>query len=499
MDIEKHDSHPSLESDGAASHAEIEILVGGARAAIAEITSLQQVAAKAAADAELSMTKAAEHLKEVEAKRDAAAQAEMTIKDLSEKSATGSAHIDDGAKFAISAKEQIATTANEACEVATRANEQATKASELLDSATALLEEITQKRSAVDPLVAEITEHSNSMKAMIAATENAEAEANSSRDLAKASAQLSATDCKNVQDGKEFIEAQRTRAEQCANEAKTKLDEAINTVAAVQAALTKIGEDKEKATSDLEEIIATASQVNEAMSAAQEDQKTTAALAQIADSIKDRVQSYEVQLDTMSVQFEEVRKKIESLLPGAASAGLAAAFHAQKDKYIRPKSLWNIVFFTAILGIAALGIAEIARHWSDTTPNYDELLRSFLTRITVIVALIWLALHASGKSRIANQIQEDYTYKEAVSRSFEGYKKEFASLPDHVAAGSPLATLCHSMVTILASSPSRVYDKHAYDATPMSTFTEAAKQLTELAKEANIKPKVSAEIKAGTS
>jgi hypothetical protein len=95
-------------------------------------------------------------------------------------------------------------------------------------------------------------------------------------------------------------------------------------------------------------------------------------------------------------------------------------------------------------------------------------------------------MHASGKSRIANQIQEVYIYKEAVSRSFEGYKKEFAGLPDHVVAGSPLATLCQSMVTILASSPSRVYDTHAYDPTPMSTFSKATKQLTEIAKEANI-------------
>jgi len=91
----------------------------------------------------------------------------------------------------------------------------------------------------------------------------------------------------------------------------------------------------------------------------------------------------------------------------------------------------------------------------------------------IVVALVWLALHAASKARIANQIQEDYAFKEVVSQSFEGYKKEFAALEQQVSPESPFGTLCTSVVEIIATTPSRVYDKHASDPTPMSTVAEA--------------------------
>jgi hypothetical protein len=498
MATDKKVSLASSQPDGAASHAEIETLLGTARAAVTEITSLQQAAARAATDAELERAKAVEHLTEVEAKREAAATAETAIKALAEKSAKVSSDIDDGVKFAVSSKETIAGAVNESSAGVNQVNECATKAIELLTSSSALLDEVTQKGAATETLIAQIAEDSTKAKELIATAESAQTEAIAARDSAKANADLSATECRNVQDGRNFIEEHQTRAEQFANDTKTKLDEAISSATAIQDALTKVTEDNDKAGTTLDEIIGIAARVEEAKLAAQEDQKATAELAKIANSIKERVQAYENNLKTMSGHFEELNSKIESLLPGATSAGLAAAFHAQKDKYVRPKSWWNTLFIFAIAGLAAIGIAEFAHHFSNATPNYDELFRSFLTRITVVIALVWLALHASGKSRIANQIQEDYTYKEAVSRSFEGYKKEFASLPDHVTAASPLGTLCQSMVTILASSPSRVYDKHANDPTPMSTLNETVKQLSELVKEAkSIKPKI--EVTAGMS
>ena len=117
--------------------------------------------------------------------------------------------------------------------------------------------------------------------------------------------------------------------------------------------------------------------------------------------------------------------------------------------------------------------------------EYDELLRSLLLRLPIIVALVWLALHAGRKARVANQIREDYAFKEVVARSFEGYKKEFAVIEQESDA-SPLGALCTAVVGIIASNPSRVYDKHGSDPTPMSSVTEAAKNVSDAAKAAAV-------------
>src|SRR5205807_9573247 len=81
---------------------------------------------------------------------------------------------------------------------------------------------------------------------------------------------------------------------------------------------------------------------------------------------------------------------------------------------------------------------------------------------------VWLAVYAGRNYMLALRLQEEYAFKEALSTSFEGYKREMTGIP---AAGDqllPILTLCNNVLETLALRPGRLYEGKHDDITPLS-------------------------------
>lgn len=50
-------------------------------------------------------------------------------------------------------------------------------------------------------------------------------------------------------------------------------------------------------------------------------------------------------------EYEDLHKRVEDLLPGATSAGLASAFKERKESFKAPAKKWEIVFGVALIGL----------------------------------------------------------------------------------------------------------------------------------------------------
>ena len=484
---ESTDAQTEVKPSGSvgADAAEIESLLGTVRAAAGESERLQQAASKSASEAELARTKAREHSLEVDAKKSAAQSDADTIKSLASKSATQSAHIDEGVKYADEARAECDASRQVVVDLRSQIEESAQKAQEDLAAVSSLLNDLTERRAAIAPLRAEIEALRTTASEAATAAETAREDIASVRDAAKTRADEAEVSCKNVEDGKQYIEEQRATAEACAVNATTKLTDATNAATAAQDSLASIEEIGQDVNTVLVEIKQAAAEIQATKNDAEVDHVATAELAKIADSVQERVNEYEAELERLKGEYGRVHTKIETLLPDATSAGLASAFHKQRGEYARPRTWWNVLLLLALVGLAAIGGMEtyrvleslVADSKTAEVPEYDELLRSFLSRLPIIAAFVWLALHAASKARIANQIKEDYEFKEVVSRAFEGYKKEFGTLEQELPPDSPLDKLCTSMVSVIAAPPGRVYDKHTSDPTPMSSTAEVAKQV----------------------
>lgn len=77
------------------------------------------------------------------------------------------------------------------------------------------------------------------------------------------------------------------------------------------------------------------------------------------------------------------------------------------------------------------------------------------------------------------RLEEDYAYKEAVSKSFAGYKREMEKFASGQAPGpdNPLTILCVNVLKAIAEHPGRIYEGKHHDINIMTESKEAADKI----------------------
>ena len=70
------------------------------------------------------------------------------------------------------------------------------------------------------------------------------------------------------------------------------------------------------------------------------------------------------------------------------------------------------------------------------------------------------------------RLEEDYSYKEVLSRSFEGYKRELSDV-EVTDTETPLSILCSNILESISEPPGRIYDKKHRDFTPLNAVLES--------------------------
>jgi len=160
-------------------------------------------------------------------------------------------------------------------------------------------------------------------------------------------------------------------------------------------------------------------------------------------------------------------KKIEGLLPHATSTSLASAFREQKKRFEKPQRNWMIAFGITIFLLLLVGVV-VATEVSEKD-TWDIILRHLISRLPLIVPLLWLGIYAGRNYMLALRLEEEYAFKEAISTSFEGYKREMADIPaGSTAESKPISVLCENVLLALSQRPGRIYEGRHEDITPFS-------------------------------
>ena len=213
----------------------------------------------------------------------------------------------------------------------------------------------------------------------------------------------------------------------------------------------------------------------------EESAALTKSLADKSATVEERIATYEKRLAELDMQCTDQLKKIESALPGATSAGLAHDFNERRKTFLSPHSRWQWVFIASVSAIVVLtGSGLIGFIFKDTPPTYDEMLVSWMSRLPVVGALVWLALHASRESALAKRLEEDYGYKAAIASCLVGFQKQMSELGE-VSPDSPIVKLLDNTLKTIAAPPGRIYDKHKLTVSPISEVGEVGKVVVEAA------------------
>src|SRR5579859_296000 len=286
----------------------------------------------------------------------------------------------------------------------------------------------------------------------------------------------------HIEDAKIHADKVRTELDRALMAATNKATEAEAMTARTSATADGIAKLNDSAKSAKIEIDSNAAAIKKALETSTQDSQKTKSLADIALGTEERVNSYQTTLTDLHKKSQEKLAEINSLLPGATSAGLAHAFDARGNKFTQPSKLWQVVFVVALVVlviIAAVGLIEV--YLAGNSLNYDGIIRLWLARLPIAGALVWLALYASREAALAKRLEEDYAYKAAISMSFQGFQQQMKAIQAEAKNDTPLGKLCSDTLATIASPPGRIYDKHKLTVSLSSELTEAIRAAVQAA------------------
>ena len=133
-------------------------------------------------------------------------------------------------------------------------------------------------------------------------------------------------------------------------------------------------------------------------------------------------------------KYIALNSEIETLLPGATSAGLATAYKNLKVSFNDPIKNANRIFFVAVglmifgafyttvesVGWFYISFLKVS-DWSDT-------FKTLAHKIPYFAPVIWLGYYATKRRSEFQRLQQEYAHKEALASSYHSYKQQLKDL-----------------------------------------------------------------------
>ena len=160
-------------------------------------------------------------------------------------------------------------------------------------------------------------------------------------------------------------------------------------------------------------------------------------------------------------KFEGYSNEIHGLLQDASRTGMAASFTNRRIWLLAPMAFWILIFAGSIGGLIFMGSTYIAPILS--SENFNQL----PSRLALTAPFIWLGWFAAKQYGYSSRLREDYAYKEASAKSFEGYKREASQVSPEM-----LKNLLETAIKNLGDNPIRIYSGHENHASPLHEILE---------------------------
>jgi hypothetical protein len=195
-----------------------------------------------------------------------------------------------------------------------------------------------------------------------------------------------------------------------------------------------------------------------------EDRKTIASLLESAQLnhtriLQDQESSAGITAELVIKQQEatSVLEHCHSAYAAATSQGLSAAFSERSRGLATTMWVWTGAFVVALVTGAAFGthrVQEIGELLNNPAMTNWALSINLILAALSVGAPIWFGWMATKQINQRFRLSEDYAFKAAVSRAYEGYRKEAARIDKDMEA-----RLLSSALTRLDEQPLRFVDQ----------------------------------------
>ncbi len=175
-------------------------------------------------------------------------------------------------------------------------------------------------------------------------------------------------------------------------------------------------------------------------------------------------------------RYEALNKQIESLLPGATSAGLASAYKEMRDSFATPVRNANTMFYCSIAALVLVSFALSIESISLTHVSFvklgdwESVLRSLIYKLPFYGPVFWLAYYASKRRSEFQRLEQEYAHKEALAKSYDSYRQQILQLGSE--DQSLMKELISKAVDAIAHNASASLDGKHGDKSPYQEIIE---------------------------
>jgi hypothetical protein len=193
-------------------------------------------------------------------------------------------------------------------------------------------------------------------------------------------------------------------------------------------------------------------------------EKTLNGLVSGFTTLKGELENNKTKQEKLFSEFEGYRSTVIDLLGDANRTGMAASFTSRRRWLIAPLIIWILIFAGSIWGLLYMGSTYLA---PILDPKSSWTLEQLLARLALTAPFIWLGWFSAKQYGYTSRLREDYAYKEASAKSFEGYKREA-----NLANPEMLKNLLDTAINNLGDNPIRIYKGGGNHASPLQEILE---------------------------
>ena len=173
-------------------------------------------------------------------------------------------------------------------------------------------------------------------------------------------------------------------------------------------------------------------------------------------------------------KYDELNKQIQSLLPGATSAGLSSAYHEMRNKFSKSAVWYGIGFYVSLIVLSLviycvrnLSIIEEIPLDKGLGISLLVLFGNFAVKLPFILPALWFVIFVSKRRSEAERLTQEYAHKESLAKSYDSYKQQIKELSEKD-ENELLPILMGNMIKAIALNPAEILDKKHQSDSPIS-------------------------------
>jgi len=163
-----------------------------------------------------------------------------------------------------------------------------------------------------------------------------------------------------------------------------------------------------------------------------EDEKRVGGLSNNLNTLIQALKDFE---EEQKNKYVALNAEIETLIPGATSAGLATAYTDMKVSFDTPiENASRVFYWSILLLVLASIILSIDKFGGEDWvtfvkfTDWSVVLKGLVYKIPFYAPVLWLAFYATKRRGEYHRLQQEYAHKEALAKSYNSYKKQIEDL-----------------------------------------------------------------------